>query len=336
MPENFEIAYWWVFGLIPLPLLIFWLFPPLRTKSASLLLPNLGKAAEYTHQKARSSALVKRRKFFAWLVLILIWLMVLLALSSPQLVGEPEMKVKTSRNFLIVADISFSMAQTDWEIDGERVTRWTAVKHVMHDFISRREGDRMGLIFFGSSAYIQAPFTPDLETVDQMLEEADVGMAGQMTNIGKAIVKGIDMFDQDSLETKVMLLLTDGVDAGTDILPLDAAELAKNDSIMVYTIGIGNPDSGNSDLDEKTLEEISELTGAQYFRAIDSDRLEEIYKELDRLEPMEFEEEEYRPSTLLYYYPLGAALSLVLLFSLVINLASAFRLLGNKKKQDVG
>lgn len=336
MPENFEIAYWWVFGLIPLPLLIFWLLPPLRMKSASLLLPNLGKAQEYTHQKARSSALVKRRKFIAWIVLILIWVLVVSALSSPRLVGEPEKKVKTSRNFLIVADISFSMAQKDWEIEGERVSRWTAVKHVMHDFISRREGDRMGLIFFGSSAYIQAPFTPDLETVDQMLEEADVGMAGQMTNIGKAIVKGIEMFDQDSLETKVMLLLTDGVDAGTDILPLDAADLARNDSILVYTIGIGDPESGNSDLDEVTLEEISDMTGAQYFRAIDSERLEEIYQELDRLEPMEFEEEEYRPSTLLYFYPLGAALGLALLFSLAINLASVLRNFGKNEKQDVG
>lgn len=335
MPENFEIAHLWVFGLLPLPLLIYWLIPPLRMKSASLLFPNLDKVQEYTNQKARESALVKRRNVFAWIGLALIWILVILSLSSPQLVGEPEMKVKTSRNFLIVADISFSMAQTDWIIDDERVTRWTAVKHVMHDFITRREGDRMGLIFFGSSAYIQAPFTPDLETVDRLLEEADVGMAGQMTNIGKAIVKGIEMFDQDSLETKVMLLLTDGVDAGTDILPLDAADLARTDSILIYTIGIGDPESSSSDLDEKTLEEISEMTGAQYFRAIDSERLEEIYLELDRLEPMEYEEEEYIPTTLLYHYPLGAAILLTLLFSLLLNLASAIRWMGSKKKRDV-
>ena len=334
MPENFEIAHFWVFGLLPLPLLIYWLIPPLRMKSASLLIPNLSKAQDYTNQKARTSALVKRRNIVTWMGLVLVWILVLIALSSPQLVGEPEMKVKSSRNFLIVADISFSMAQTDWTIDDEKVTRWTAVKHVMHDFISRREGDRMGLIFFGSSAYIQVPFTPDLETVDRMLEEADVGMAGQMTNIGKAIVKGIEMFDQDSMETKVMLLLTDGIDAGTDILPLDGADLARADSVLIYTIGIGDPESSSSDLDEKTLEEISEMTGAQYFRAIDSDRLEEIYKELDRLEPMEYEEEEYRPTTLLYHYPLGAAILLTLLYSLLINLASVFSWMSNKKNRN--
>ena len=332
MPENFEIANMWVFWLLPLPLLVYWLIPPLRIKSTSLSFPNFKKAQEYSGQRPQKSAYVKRRNFFAWIGLVLIWILILGALSSPQLVGEPEMKVKTSRNFLIVADISFSMAQTDWIIAGQKATRWEAVKKVMHNFIDKREGDRMGLIFFGSSAYIQAPFTPDLKIVDNMLEEADVGMAGQMTNIGKAIVKGIEMFEQDTIKTKVMLLLTDGVDAGTDILPLDAADLAKNDSIFVYTIGIGNPESGNSDLDEKTLKEIAEMTGAQYFRAIDAERLEEIYEELDKLEPIEYEEEEYKPTTLLYYYPMGAAIILTLFLSFIFSSISALKLLSNKTK----
>ena len=331
MPENFEIAHLWVFGLLPLPLLVYWLLPPLRIRSASLSIPNFQKAREYTGQRPRSSALVKRRNILVWIGLILIWGLLLTALSSPQLVGKPEMKVKTSRNFLIVADISFSMAQSDWLIEGEKVTRWEAVKKVMHEFIARREGDRMGLIFFGSAAYIQAPFTPDLVTVDNMLEEAGVGMAGQMTNIGKAIVKGIEMFEQDTIKTKVMLLLSDGVDAGTDILPLDAADLAEKDSILVYTIGIGDPDKPGADLDEKTLEEIAEMTGAQYFRAIDVVRLEEIYEELDRLEPIEYEEEEYKPTTLLYHYPLGASIVLALLLSFIFSSISAVKLLVNRK-----
>lgn len=331
MPENFEIAYYWVFWLLPLPLLVYWLLPPLRIRSASLTIPNLQKAQQYSGEKARSSAMVKRRNFFSLASLTLIWVLLLIALSSPQLVADPEMKVKTSRNFLILADISFSMAQNDWMIDGQRVRRWDGVKSVMHDFISKREGDRMGLIFFGSSAYIQAPFTPDLVTVDAMLEEADVGMAGQMTNIGKAIVKGIEMFEQDTVKTKVMLLLTDGVDAGTDILPLDAADLAKNDSIHVYTIGIGDPESGNSDLDEQTLIEISEMTDAQYFRAIDAVRLNEIYDELNKLEPIEYEEEEFKPRTLLFYYPLAAALFLAIFESLVLSMIKLIRHYKNKQ-----
>lgn len=325
MPENFEIAYQFIFWLSPLPFLLYWILPAIRLKSASLLLPDFDKAQKYTGEKARKSAEIKRRNFISWLFSTLIWICLLAAMSSPQIVGEPELKVKTSRSFLIVADISFSMAQTDWKIEGKRVRRWEAVKNVMHDFIDKREGDRMGLIFFGSSAYIQAPFTSELETVDQLLEEADVGMAGQMTNIGKAIVKGIELFEQDTIQTKVMLLLSDGVDAGTDILPLDAADLAKRDSIKVYTIGIGDPRAPGSDLDEKTLEEIAEITDAQYFRAIDSERLDEIYSELDKLEPIEYEEESYRPRTYLYHYPLGIGITLSIFHSLLYSLGAFFK-----------
>ncbi len=330
MPENFEIAHLWIFWLLPLPFLMYWLLPSLHLKSASLSIPNFQKIQKYTGQKPRKSALVKRKNFFTWFGLFLIWALLLATLSSPQLVAEPEMKVKTSRNFLIVADISFSMAQNDWVIDGKKAKRWEAVKHVMHEFIARREGDRMGLIFFGSSAYIQAPFTPDLVTVDNMLEEADVGMAGQMTNIGKAIMKGVGMFEQDTIKIKVMLLLSDGVDAGTDILPLDAADIAKKDSIQIYTIGIGDPNKPGSDLDEKTLEEIAEMTDAQYFRAIDSERLEEIYAELDSLEPIEYEEEAYKPKTLLYHYPLGIALAIAILLSFINSMISVFNQLKNR------
>lgn len=316
MPENFEIAHLWVFWLTPLPLLVYLLIPAMRMKSASLIYPNFENAQGYTDQKPRSASMIRRRNIFRWIVLVGIWVSLLVAASSPQLVGKPEMKVKTSRNFLVVADISFSMAKKDWEIDGKRVRRWDAVKSVMHEFIQKREGDRMGLIFFGSAAYIQAPFTPDLEVVDQMLEEADVGFAGQMTHIGKAIMKGMELFDNDTIENKVMLVITDGVDAGSEILPLDAADMAQKDSILIYTIGIGEPGTQGSDLDEKTLQEISNMTKARYFRGKDTEALEEIYEELDRLEPIEYEEETYKPVTLLYHYPLAVAvvLSLVMLF----------------------
>jgi Ca-activated chloride channel family protein len=130
------------------------------------------------------------------------------------------------------------------------------------------------------------------------------------------------MFEQDTIKTKVMLVLTDGVDAGTEILPLDAANLAKKDSIKVYTIGIGDPNGTGSDLDERTLEEIAGMTSASYFRAIDSERLDEIYSELDALEPIEYEEEEYQPVTLLYFYPLGIAI-VTALFVLLIQVLYA-------------
>lgn len=328
MPDNFEIAYPWVFFLILLPLLVYWLAPPFRIKSASLQVPNLDRAASITGLKPRDSALISKKNGFSIVMLFIIWILILMTLASPRLVGEPELKIKTSRNFLIVADISFSMANSDWVIEGKRATRWEAVKSVMHEFIEKRTGDRMGLIFFGSSAYVQVPFTSDLKTVELLLEEADVGMAGQMTNIGKAVVKGIQMFDQDTIKTKVMLVLTDGVDSGTEILPLDAADLAKKDSIHIYTLGIGDPENSSSDLDEQTLKEISEMTDARYFRAIDTEKLSEIYDELDKLEPIEYEEETYKPTTLLYHYPLTLAIVLTLLLSMMLGIIS---LLKNKR-----
>lgn len=331
MPENFEIGNMWALFLLPLPILVYWLLPPMRMKSASINLPTYPKVLDQTGQKPRKAAMVKHKGFFSWLYLSLIWCLLLAALASPQLVGEPELKVKTSRNFLITADISFSMATNDWTIDGQKVRRWDAVKKVMHDFIKKREGDRMGLVFFASNAYIQAPFTPDLVTVDKMLEEADVGMAGQITNIGKAISKGTTLFEKDTIETKVMLLLTDGVDAGIDVLPLDAADMARRDSVIIYTIGIGDPFGNQSDLDEETLEEIAEMTGGQYFRAIDADRLNEIYDELNKLEPIEYEEEENKPVTLLYIYPLGAALGLMLLGMLIGNVGSMVKKMQRKE-----
>ncbi len=325
MPANFEIAYPWVYFLLPLPILVYWLWPPLKMKSASLTLPTFQKAVDYTGQKPKKSALIKTRSWFNRIIMTITWILLLVALSSPQLVGKPEMKLKTSRNFLILNDISFSMATKDWKASGKKASRWEAVKEVMHDFIKKRKGDRMGLVFFGSAAYIQAPFTSDLKTVSQLLNEADVGMAGQMTNIGKAIVKGIEMFERDTIKTKVMLLLTDGVDAGTDILPLDAANMAKEDSVIIYTIGIGTPGTGGSDLDEKTLQEIAEMTNGQYFLARDKNKLQEIYTEVNNLEPIEFEEQEPKPEVLLYYYPLGAALLLLLTSALISGVLNLIR-----------
>ena len=325
MPDNFEIAYPWIFILILLPVFIYWLAPAFRIKSASLQVPNLEKTASLTGLKPKDSALVTKKNKLVSFLLFIIWVLILMTLSSPRLVGEPELKIKTSRNFLIVADISFSMANSDWVIEGKRTTRWEAVKSVMHEFIEKRTGDRMGLIFFGSSAYVQVPFTSDLKTMELLLEEADVGMAGQMTNIGKAVVKGIEMFDQDTIKTKVMLVLTDGVDSGTEILPLDAADLAKKDSIHIYTLGIGDPENSGSDLDEQTLKEISEMTDARYFRAIDTEQLSEIYAELDKLEPIEYEEETFIPATLLYYYPLTLAIVLTLILSLMLGIVSLLK-----------
>jgi len=325
MPENFQFAYPYVAFLAALPFFVYWLLPAIKNRSSALLYPYFDRTAIVSKQKPKKASYIKKRSWAASISMYIIWLLLLLAMASPELVGKPEKKIKTSRNFLILADLSFSMANNDWFIDKKRVTRWQAVKGIMQDFILRRESDRMGLIFFASNAYIQAPFTTDLNTVKTMLDEADVGMAGQMTNIGKAIVKGMELFERDTIKSKVILLLTDGVDSGTDILPLDAANMAKKDATIIYTVGIGDPGSSSSDLDERTLTEIAALTGGKYFRAKDSKELESIYTELEKLEPIEYEKESYIPKTLLYHYPLGAALALGLILVLISNILAIFK-----------
>ncbi len=325
MPENFQFAYPYVAFLAVLPFIIYWLLPAIKNRSTALLYPYFDRTAIVSKQKPKKAAYIKKRGWFASVSMYMIWLLLIVAMASPELVGKPEKTVKTSRNFLILADLSFSMANKDWFIDGRRVTRWNGVKDIMRDFIIRRESDKMGLIFFGSNAYIQAPFTTDLKTVRTMLDEADVGMAGQMTNIGKAVVKGMDMFERDTIQSKVMLLLTDGVDSGTEILPLDAANMAKKDSTIIYSVGIGDPGSSSSDLDERTLTEMAQLTGGKYFRAKDAEALENIYKELDLLEPIEYEEETYVPKTLLYFYPLGLALGWGLFLILINNVILIYK-----------
>lgn len=306
----FEFAHIWVLVFLPLPFLVYWVLPPLRKKSDAVVVPFLDRVATASGQKIKKGAWISRRSFMQWVFLLLAWICLLLALAKPQLVGQPAMKLKTARSFLVAADISFSMAAKDWVVDGERLSRWEAVKKVMTEFIEKRQGDRMALVFFGTNAYLQTPFTTELDVVQWFLEETEVGMAGQMTSIGKAIGFGMKMFKEDTLDQKVMLILTDGSDGGKGLAPLDAAYLAKSDSVKIYTVGIGDPDAPGSDLDESSLKQISEITDGQYFRAIDQEDLKSIYTTLDELEPIEFEEEENKPVTSLFYYPLIASLIL--------------------------
>lgn len=318
----FEFGNPWAFWFTPLPIIIYVLLPAAYQRSEALMVPFLTRASKATGIKPKSGAWISKRNVYQWVILFLVWIAFIAGFARPQLVAQPEMKVKTARSFVIASDISFSMANKDWIVDSINYTRWEGVKQVLSKFIETREGDRLALVFFGTNAYVQTPLTTELSVVKWFLDETDVGMAGQMTSIGKAIGMSMKMFDQDTIENKVMLLLTDGQDGGKGVTPIDAAYLAKTDSVKIYTLGIGNPDANGSDLDEETLKEISEITGGRYFRAMDKSQLEQAAKELELLEPMEFEEEEYKPITPLFYYPLIIAFVLALLLLLIRTLIS--------------
>ncbi len=327
---HFEIAHKWVLLLLPLPILIYWLLPALHKRRSALLAPFFRRAAHVSNQHPKRSAWISHKNLFAWIVSGLCWIGLLAALSSPQLVGQPGKKTRTVRSFLIAADISFSMAQTDWMINGERTSRWNAVKYLMKDFVKERKSDQIGLEMFATHAYLQAPLTTDLEAITWLLDQTEVGMAGQMTSIGEAIAFGIKIFREDTIKQRVMLLMTDGVDGGTDILPLDAAAAAKHDSIRIYTLGIGNATTGGYAIDEKLLTQIARTTGGKYFRADSQQEMQQVYAELNTLQPVVYEEESYKPVILLYMYPLGATIALVLLFYLAEGL---FKLIGSSLPQ---
>lgn len=315
---KFEIAHNWVFLLAAVPLVVYTVLPALRKKRSALIVPFFQRAAFVSNQRIKKRAWISRKNIFAWLALTICWLCLLAAASGPQYVGKPAKKTKTVRSFLIVTDISLSMATTDWNVGGRRLSRWGAIKSIMKGFVRDRKSDQVGLVMFGSNAYLQSPFTTDLETVDWLLDQTEVGMAGQMTGIGNAIAYSTKIFRQDTIKQKVMLLLTDGIDSGQGIPPLDAAQAAKRDSVIIYTIGIGQArNSGGYDLDERTLKEIAATAGGRYFNAMNQGQLSQVYQTLDKLHPVVYDQETYKPVVLLYYYPLAAAVFVALAFELI-------------------
>ncbi|MGX5820367.1 VWA domain-containing protein [Chitinophaga lutea] len=323
---HFEIAHTWVFFLLPLPLLVWWLVPPLRRRRSALLAPFFQRAAAVSGERPRRSAWVSKRSWIGWIVLSLCWICLLGAASSPRFVSEPGKQPRTVRSFLIAADVSYSMAQTDWVVHGKRMSRWDAVKLLMKDFVEKRKSDQISLVVFGSNAFLQAPLTTDLPTISWLLDQTEVGMAGQMTNIGDAIAFSVKVLQEDTIPQKVMFLLTDGVDTGTDILPLDAANMAQKDSITIYTMGIGTAGTGSGyDLDEKTLRAVADVTGGQYFNAKNEAQLNEVYATLDKLAPVTYEEVQYKPVTLLYYYPLAAGALLAITFQFLNGMFGLWR-----------
>jgi Ca-activated chloride channel family protein len=257
---------------------------------------------------------VLRRSLVQKLLAPVVWIAIVTALARPQWVEEPITKIQSARDLMVAVDLSGSMEAEDFsDAQGNRMTRLDAVKRVLDDFIARRKGDRLGLIFFGNAAFLQVPFTQDYETVRLLLDEAQVRMAGPQTMLGDAIGLAIKVFEESDVENRVLILLTDGNDTGSKVPPVKAAEIAKQREITIYTIAIGDPETvGEEKLDIETLQKIAELTGGSYFHANNRDELAQIYQQLDQLEPQQFESLSYRPKRPLFQWPLGLFLVLMI------------------------
>lgn len=328
-----SFAWPWMFLLLPLPFIVRALLSPAADASeAGLRVPRL----ENFKVLAEGRRAVQLLNWRFWIAAVA-WILLVTAAARPERIGD-EIDVPVSgRNLMLAVDLSGSMDAKDFELANRRVDRLTATKAVASDFINRREGDRLGLILFGERAYLQVPLTLDRETVNVLLMEAFIGLAGEKTAIGDAITLAVKLIhDQGAAASEqVLILLTDGANTAGAIEPLKAAELAQQIGLRIYTIGIGadqmvipsitgtlrrvNP---SADLDEETLTRIAELTGGRYFRARDTASLQQIYRLLDEMEPVAEPEGGFRPVRVFYYWPLGGAFVLAFLLAAFCLLSS--------------
>lgn len=323
-----HFVWWGLFVLLPLPLIMRLVLPRVGDKSVEALKVPFFNDVTALPTSRRLTALsgLKARRIFG----ALIWALLVCAAARPQWTGEAAKVPSEGRNLMVVLDISGSMREPDFELNGRRVTRWDAVQAVADSFIKKREGDRVGVVLFGERAYLYAPLTFDLKTVSDLLKEADVGMAGTQTAIGDALGLALKTMIDVPAQSKVIVLLSDGAANAGRMRPLEAAEIVAKSGVKVYTIGAGSDSvlvqglfgavkmSRDGEIDERTLKEIAEKTGGEYFRAKDTQQLQRIYDKIDALEPVKNDDVFVRPVKELFYYPLAAAFALSVLGALLM------------------
>lgn len=304
-------AHLWIFALLPLPWVLKAILPPRQISEVAMRVP-FGERLRVA--MAGSSPATTFRKTSAHLLPILIWLLLLTALARPQWLEPPITRQLPTRDLLLLVDLSGSMRQEDFKnAEGKTVDRLTAVKEVLGDFLTKREGDRVGLVVFGDSPFLQAPFSTDLNLSRQLLDETAIGMAGPRTAFGDAIGLGVNLFDESDAPAKTLIALTDGNDTKSQVPPVEAARVASQRGIRIHTVAIGDPATvGEEKLDEGTLREVAKTAGGSYFFAADREALAGIYDELDRIETREVKVASHRPRRDLFQWPLLAAFLLSL------------------------
>jgi len=311
----FELAHPWALALLVLPL-VMRLLPPYKESRDSVRVPFFDKLVELSEQRPETGATVLQRDRAQLFLVAFMWLCLVLAAARPEWIGPPIEQQKSGRDLMIAVDLSGSMETADFTLpDGRQVDRLTAVKHVLAELGERRSADRLGLIVFGNAPYLQSPFTDDHQVWQQMLDETEIGMAGQSTAFGDAIGLAIKLFRDSDSDNRVLIILTDGNDTGSMVPPVDAARVAASEAIRIYTIAIGDPASvGEEALDVTTLQRVSELTGGRYFQALDQQQLAAAYRDIGELEPQLYETISFRPRQSLHWVPVATGLCLYLVY----------------------
>ncbi len=290
-----------------LPWLIARYAPPAAPLATPLRVPFLREARAWS--QAGAGGRPRARLWFA----IAAWAALVAAACRPQWIGEPVGVPASGRSMLLALDISASMRTAVLGSEmGLEVMRRTA-----RAFVASRAGDRIGLVVFGSRAYVQAPLTFDLNAVGSMVNEMFIGLAGEGTALGDAIALGVGRLRAMQRDERVMILITDGSSTDGVMSVPDAARLARHHGVRVYAIGIGaivpaDALARGEGLNEPVLRSLTAETGGRYFHAGDTGALERIYESLDHYEPLARDEQHFRPAAELYPWPIGLALLLAL------------------------
>lgn len=319
----FEFSWPWAFLLTPLPWLIA-RFKPVATESLQKLrMPSFAALSEHSPNIQQHNKLLSWQEALTWLLLVT-------ATANPKWLDDPVALPNEGRDIMLAVDLSGSMKEQDMEYQGRYIDRLSVVKAVLSDFIEQRQGDRLGLILFGDTAFLQTPLTRDLKTVSTMLTEAQIGLVGRATAIGDALGLAVKRFNKKEDSNRILILLTDGQNTAGNLQPEEALILAREEGIKVYTVGVGSDGRGGfglfgmggisagSSIDEASLKHIAKETGGAYFRAKDVAGLQQIYQELDKLEPISDDAQTFRPQRALFYWPLLSAL-LVIVLTLFVN-----------------
>jgi Ca-activated chloride channel homolog len=255
------------------------------------------------------------------------WGLIVVALARPQYVEPPLTKIEPARDLLLALDLSQSMDTRDFhDPSGVLETRAAAVRSVVDEFITRRKGDRIGLVAFGDAPYPLVPFTLDHATVRAMLAGTRPGMAGPRTALGDAIGLAIKMFEQSQAPEKVVIVLSDGNDTASKMPPDRAAEIAKDHGIRVHTVGIGDPKgTGEDRLDQDALRKIAETTGGRFFFGGSQQELASIYATLDAITPANQKTLTWQPTRELSWYFTGATVVFLVAYESLMATLAALR-----------
>ena len=251
----------------------------------------------------------KESPFFTWdpWLKIAIFSLMVFALAKPYTYDPASSNNKQGRDLVLAIDASGSMTQSGFDLNDRFVNKYETNLKLARDFIRKRFDDNMGAVVFGTFAFTTSPLTYDLEALSHLLNMTDVGVAGESTAIGDALIQSIRTLSNGKAQNKVIILLTDGYHNAGTTSPKDAVKKAKKEGIKVYTIGIGD----NGDYDKALLENIAKESGGKSYSAASAKELKKIYKEIDSLEPSPIRSENFLNRHQLYVYPLGIAFALL-------------------------